>query len=491
MNVPTGYTALDMVGFTDKGTYNSATAYVKNDIAHYGGNLWRCLVDDTTGVTPAEGVNWTVFLAEPTSAAEDIIAQVETTSTAAHSYAVGKQLIYNDTLYTVTSAITVGDTLTVGTNITASDSIVDQLDTKANSSDLATVATTGAYSDLSGKPTLGTAAEKNVPASGDASSSEVVMGDDSRLTNARNAADVSAWAKAANKPTYNGSEIETNTAKTGTAQQNISDTVASGTSMDNVVGTMLNNDKTLDTNITSLNEALTNEVTTRVALGTHNLCPNNITSQVINGVTVTTNTNTGVTQLSGTSNSNSITLPVASDLFLPAGTYVLSGIPKTSDSTGKYQGIVKYIDGTEIGEGVRDRGLNNSLATFTLASDSHIKVDLSISSLQATNFDYKPMIRLASDPNTTYQPYAMTNRELTDGRIKYKSASGTLSDTQFHGYYYADVQMDIPTGAVLISAIAIVSNNNHFVTVQALGTNKLRVYGVTAGNTFTIRYAYI
>lgn len=241
MNVPTGYTALDMVGFTDKGTYNSATAYVKNDIAHYGGNLWRCLIDDTTGVTPTEGVNWTVFLAEPTSAAEDIIAQVETTSTAAHSYAVGKQLIYNDTLYTVTSAITVGDTLTVGTNITASDSIVDQLDTKANSSD------------------LGTAAEKNVPASGDASSSEVVMGNDSRLTNARNAADVSAWAKAANKPTYNGAEILTSTAKTGTAQLSISDTVASGTSMNNVVGTMLNNDKTLDTNITSLNEALTKQ----------------------------------------------------------------------------------------------------------------------------------------------------------------------------------------------------------------------------------------
>lgn len=255
MNVPTGYTALDMVGFTDKGTYNSATAYVKNDIAHYGGNLWRCLVDDTTGVTPAEGVNWTVFLDEPTSAAEDIIAQVEATSTAAHSYAVGKQLIYNDTLYTVTSAITVGDTLTVGTNITASDSIVDQLDTKANSSDLATVATTGAYFDLSGKPTLGTAAEKNVPASGDASTTEVVMGDDTRLSNARNAADVSAWAKAANKPTYNGAEIETNTAKTGTAQLSISDTVASGTSMDNVVGTMLNNDKTLDTNVSSLNEA--------------------------------------------------------------------------------------------------------------------------------------------------------------------------------------------------------------------------------------------
>lgn len=323
MNVPTGYTALDMVGFTDKGTYNSATAYVKNDIAHYGGNLWRCLVDDTTGVTPAEGVNWTVFLAEPTSAAEDIIAQVETSSTAAHSYAVGKQLIYNDTLYTVTSAITVGDTLTVGTNITASDSIVDQLNTKANSSDLAPVATTGAYSDLSGKPTLGTAAEKNVPASGDASTTEVVMGDDTRLSNARNAADVSAWAKAANKPTYNGAEILTSTAKTGTAQLSITDTVASGTSMDNVVETMLNNDKTLDTNVSSVNEALTNvknSVTSIDIAGSTNNTGSTIVSgtffnlngvlarakiNIANGATLTLNTNYELVTVGGLNELNS------------------------------------------------------------------------------------------------------------------------------------------------------------------------------------------
>jgi len=50
---------------------------------------------------------------------------------------------------------------------------------------LATVATSGAYGDLTGKPTLGTAAPLDVPASGDASSSQVVKGDDTRLTNAR------------------------------------------------------------------------------------------------------------------------------------------------------------------------------------------------------------------------------------------------------------------------------------------------------------------
>ena len=43
----------------------------------------------------------------------------------------------------------------------------------------------GSYSSLSGKPTLGTAAALDVPASGDAATTEVVKGDDSRLTDAR------------------------------------------------------------------------------------------------------------------------------------------------------------------------------------------------------------------------------------------------------------------------------------------------------------------
>ena len=60
-------------------------------------------------------------------------------------------------------------------------------------------------SDITGL--LGTAAVKNVPASGDAATTEVVLGNDSRLTDARNAADVSAWAKAATKPTYTASEV--------------------------------------------------------------------------------------------------------------------------------------------------------------------------------------------------------------------------------------------------------------------------------------------
>lgn len=54
---------------------------------------------------------------------------------------------------------------------------------------------------------LGTAAAKNVPSTGNAGLTEVVMGDDSRLTDARNAADVYSWAKAETKPTYTASEV--------------------------------------------------------------------------------------------------------------------------------------------------------------------------------------------------------------------------------------------------------------------------------------------
>lgn len=54
---------------------------------------------------------------------------------------------------------------------------------------------------------LGTAAAKYVPASGDASAGQVVLGNDTRLTNARPASDVAAWAKTEQKPSYTVAEV--------------------------------------------------------------------------------------------------------------------------------------------------------------------------------------------------------------------------------------------------------------------------------------------
>lgn len=62
-------------------------------------------------------------------------------------------------------------------------------------------------SDITDFPILGTASTKDVAASGNASTSQVVMGNDTRLSDARKASDVHDWAKAATKPTYTASEV--------------------------------------------------------------------------------------------------------------------------------------------------------------------------------------------------------------------------------------------------------------------------------------------
>lgn len=61
--------------------------------------------------------------------------------------------------------------------------------------------------DITDFPTLGTASSKDVASSGNASATQVVMGNDTRLSDARKASDVSAWAKASIKPSYTKSEI--------------------------------------------------------------------------------------------------------------------------------------------------------------------------------------------------------------------------------------------------------------------------------------------
>lgn len=66
---PTGYTALDLIGFTDRGVYDPDAYYVKNDITSVGNTKWRCLIDDTHNIPPTEGANWTIYLESATSLA--------------------------------------------------------------------------------------------------------------------------------------------------------------------------------------------------------------------------------------------------------------------------------------------------------------------------------------------------------------------------------------------------------------------------------------
>jgi hypothetical protein len=82
-------------------------------------------------------------------------------SAALYSHTEGhKFYATNGKMYRASTDIDVGDTLTVGTNCTLDNiigsfnDVIDDLAEKADSSSLATVATTGSYDDLGDKPTI-------------------------------------------------------------------------------------------------------------------------------------------------------------------------------------------------------------------------------------------------------------------------------------------------------------------------------------------------
>lgn len=93
-------------------------------------------------------------------------------------------------------------------NVTSGDGIT--IDTALSSTSRNPVENrviTSALGDKADTSALGSAAAKDVPESGDASLTEVVMGDDSRLSDARPASDVYSWAKAETKPSYTAAEV--------------------------------------------------------------------------------------------------------------------------------------------------------------------------------------------------------------------------------------------------------------------------------------------
>ena len=140
----------------------------------------------------------------------DIIADEYTEK----AYAVGDYCIHEDALYKCNTAITVAESWTAA-HWTEKD-IATEL--KAINNTIST---------------LGTASTKNVPSSGNAGNTEVVLGNDTRLTDARPANDVYDWAKASTKPSYTASEV--GALPSSTTIPTITDTY-SGTSSDGMSG---------------------------------------------------------------------------------------------------------------------------------------------------------------------------------------------------------------------------------------------------------------
>ena len=232
--------------------------------------------------------------------------------------------------------------------------------------------TTDTASDyIKNKPTLGTAAALDVATSGNASTSQVVKGNDTRLTDARNAADVSSWAKAANKPSYNGSEI----ALTGYTEAQSKSSVAATDTTNAAIGKLEYRVETNENNISLLEK--------------------------MNGSKNLSTWSGGTVSSAGTVGNFSISLPSA--------VYAVSF--KTSATSGATQVTFKN-DSTTISSVT----VNNASGTITqIATLQSSANTISVySNVAATISEFQVISKTVYDAGfTDYQPYAMSNVELT------------------------------------------------------------------------------
>ena len=144
--------------------------------------------------------------------------------------------------------------------------------------------------------------------------------------------------------------------------------------------------------------------------GAHNLLPNELTTQVQDEVTLTVNADKTITATSSSSTTTGIAVTIGT-FDIKAGDYTLSGSPSGSASNTYYLQLYK--------NGVIDKKAFENELTFNVASDiSNVTVRLVVEpNVNIGNKTFKPMLRLASDTDTTYAPYAKTNRELTEVKV--------------------------------------------------------------------------
>ena len=164
-------------------------------------------------------------------------------------------------------------------------------------------------------------------------------------------------------------------------------------------------------------------------LGAKNLLPFNLSHiQKVNGggtwngnvytyrdITYTINTD-GTITVNGTANGDSIfrVLDNASlDFSLnPNKTYCYNGSPTSGSSASTYYSYYSELIGGAwtyfMSYGASDTSVTPN------ASATQIVVDIFVKSGKTINNQvFKPMIRLASDPDNTYEPYSMTNQQIT------------------------------------------------------------------------------
>ncbi|MBQ1297935.1 MAG: hypothetical protein IIY21_28105 [Clostridiales bacterium] len=248
---------------------------------------------------------------------------------------------------------------------------------------------------------------------------------------------------------------------------------------------------TLNDLINALYANLDSEVITRASLGAHNLLPCTMTSHSRSGVSATVNAD-GTITLNNTSTGSNV-FPIAdSNLSLKAGRYIFTCLQTTgSDATFKayVSNLGDYVNYFDYGSGVEfevNHDVTNAYVGVMFASG-----------VSFNNQVLKPMIRLASDSDSTYQPYVKTNKQLTDNVKDIETAIapieiGTASQAYDKGDYLimndklykattaivSGATLTVGTNIVQTSVAEELELNNIQLELTGISTNKGIIEGV-------------
>lgn len=163
--------------------------------------------------------------------------------------------------------------------------------------------------------------------------------------------------------------------------------------------------------------------------GAKNLLKSEAITKTINDVTFTVNNDDSIT-VNGTASQiiwYSLLSPASQKLGLE-GSYIASGSPSDGSESTYYIQIVDR--GTNDDTDVviyKDTG-NGVIVPFL--STHYYRIQILIrNGATVNNLTFKPMIRLASIEDDTYEPYAKTNKELTDDISSLAARIKAIEDT--------------------------------------------------------------
>lgn len=256
----------------------------------------------------------------------------------------------------------------------------------------------------------------------------------------------------------------------GNLLQKATQDIAQGTGL--AGGVNFENADPVTEQVTSLKETLTNQINKN---GAKNL----LVTPYINlikgtnvdaGVTFTENKD-GSVRLKGSRTGSAIGIQLHGrvaqydPLWLKPGTYIAS-------RGGNYGSNVELIICTTKNNAYSAIGIStDNELEFTITSSTSDYVDengnvligvyVYVDSPLNTSIDYTiyPMIRLASDPDGTYEPYAMTNQELTTDKVG-MDLLGEVGAVNLFEYPYSD-------STKVISNITYTDNGDGSITVNA------------------------